>query len=324
MRIDVQTHHVPETYIKALASRSGYPRFERQGDLWVGFNGPHSTLPMGPAALDLSVKIEEMDAVGIDLALLSINVPAPDLAPDPKEADGLARIANDSIAEAVSRHPDRFRGVGVLGYGEIETSCLEAERCLDELNFVGIMVMAYIGGTRPLDDPPLEEIWKLFAARGVPLVLHPGATPGAEIYADYHLIHMVAWMYAESMAAMRLILSGVMERNPDLKVLLPHAGATLPYLQGRIEALSKRFSDRHRITQPVSHYFDRIHTDCVSSSLPALRLALELMGPERVMFATDAPWIPARVHVDMVDALGLSEKDAEQIWAGTAKGFFNL
>ena len=82
MRIDVQTHHMPEVYVKALSARSGYPRFEKENGGWSAFGTPQAKLPMGPAILDISLKLEEMDANRIDMALLSLNIPGPDLAAD--------------------------------------------------------------------------------------------------------------------------------------------------------------------------------------------------------------------------------------------------
>ena len=325
MRIDVQTHHMPDTYVKALAERSDYPRFERDGDGWQALGTPEAKLPMGAALLDLSIKLEEMDAHQIDLALISINIPGPDLAAEPSEADELARIANDGIAEAVSRHPDRFRGFGGLGFGDIDPSCSEVERCIDDLGFVGLQVFAYVGGKRPLDDPAFEPIWELLAGRGVPLVLHPGPSPSGPVYADYWLGPMVGFMFDETLAALRLILSGTLERHPGLKVLLPHGGAVLPLLIGRVDRLSgNRPGPRDHISHAPSHYFERIHTDAVAHSDTALRLALQEMGAGRVMFASDAPWVPVEAHVKILEGMGLSAEDSEKVWSGTAKAFFGL
>ncbi len=325
MRIDVQTHHMPDSYVKALAERSDYPRFVREEGGWSALGTTEAVLPMGPALLDLSLKLEEMDAHQIDLSLLSVNIPGPDLAPGPSDADELARIGNDGIAEAVSNHPDRFRGFANLGYGDIDASCRELERCIDDLGFVGLQVFAYVGGTRPLDEPALEPVWALLADRGVPLVLHPGPSPSGPVYADYWLGPMVGFLFDESLAALRLIMSGIMERNPGLKVLLPHGGATLPLLIARVDRLSgSRPGPRDQISHPPSHYFDRFYTDAVAHSKTALSLALSEMGADRLMFASDAPWVPVAAHVEIVESLGLSGGDAEKIWSGTAKAFFGL
>ncbi len=324
MRIDVQTHHMPEAYVKALAARTDYPRFEKEGDGWAALGTPQARLPMGSGILDLSAKLEEMDACRIDMALLSVNIPGPDLAADPKEADELARIGNDGIAEAVSRHPDRFRGFASLGYGDIDGTCKELERCVDDLGFVGLQVFAYVGGRRPLDDPAFGPVWAILAARGIPLVLHPGPSPSGPVYGDYWLGPLVGFLFDESLAALRLILSGIMDRQPDLKVLLPHGGAVLPLLMGRIDRLTASHPGGSEIPRPPSHYFERIYTDAVAHSGAALDLALREMGPDRMMFATDAPWVPAKSHVDLVEGLDLSPADAEKVWSGTAKKFFGI
>ncbi len=133
----------------------------------------------------------------------------------------------------------------------------------------------------------------------------------------------MGFLFDESLAALRLILSGTMERHPDLKVLLPHGGATLPLLMGRVDRLSEGRARDH-ISNAPSHYFRRIHTDAVAHSPVALELALREMGAGRIMFATDAPWVSAEKHVEIVENLEISEADADKIWSGTAKEFFGV
>ncbi|MDA1001152.1 MAG: amidohydrolase family protein [bacterium] len=325
MRIDVQTHYMPEAYVKALEARTDFPRMESTGGKTWAWGTEVDKLPMPPSIFDLSVKLKEMDENGVDLSLLSLNIPGPDLAKKPAVADELARIGNDGIAEAVSRHPGRFRGVANLGFGSIEASCRELERCMDDLGFVGLQVFAYIGGKRPVDDPAFAPLWALLAERGVPLVLHPGPSPSSHVYQDFWLGPLVGFLFDESLATLRLILSGVMERLPDLKVLLPHAGATLPLLMARVDYLTSIHpGGDENLTQPPSGYFRRVYTDAVAHSKAALELAVREMGPERIMFATDSPWVPIKNHVKLVESLGLSAEETDRIWSGTAKEFFGL
>ena len=248
MRIDVQTHHVPQAYVEALAARSDFPRYERAEDFWWAWASPDEKLPMRPPALDISIKLAEMDAQEIDLALISINIPGPDLAKNPREADELARIGNDALAEAAALHPGRFRGVASVGFGDIDTTCREVERCADELDFVGLQVFAYVGGRRYIDDPAHEPLWALLAARGIPLVLHPGPSPSGPHYRDHWLGPMIGFMFDECLAALRLILGGVLERHPDLKVLLPHGGRVASSVHragGQPERTLPRRADLH-------------------------------------------------------------------------------
>lgn len=325
MRIDVQTHHVPQAYVKALAARSDFPRYEKAEDFWWAWASPDEKLPMRPPALDISLKLAEMDEQEIDIALISLNIPGPDLAKSPKDADELARIGNDGLAEAAARRPERLRGVASLGFGDVDAACRELERCVDELGFVALQVFAYVGGRRYIDDPAHEPLWALLAERGVPLVLHPGPSPSGPHYRDHWLGPLIGFMFDECLAALRLILSGVLERHPALKTLLPHGGASLPLFIGRVDSLSARYRDEQDcVTRPPSAYFRRFHTDTVVHSETALAFALKEMGASRVMFASDAPWVSVKRHVDLVNGLALSPEEAESVWSGTAKAFFGL
>ena len=137
MRIDVQTHYVPQAYVTALAARSDFPRYERAGDFWWAWASPSQKLPMRLPALDIGIKLAEMDEQEIDIALISINIPGPDLAKNPRDADELARIGNDGLAEAAARHPGRFRGVASLGFGDMDATCRELEPLCGRPRFRG-------------------------------------------------------------------------------------------------------------------------------------------------------------------------------------------
>lgn len=325
MRIDVQTHLVPESYVRALEGRKVFPRYERAGEIWWAWASADEKLPMGPKALDIDLKIAEMDENGIDLSLISLNIPGPDLAADPKDAEKLARIGNDGIAEACSRHPGRLRGFANLGLGDVESSCRELERCIDELGFVALQMFAYIGGRRFIDDPVIEPLWGLLEGKGIPLVLHPGPSPSSPVYKDHWIGPAIGFIFDECLAALRLILGGVLERYSGLRVLLPHGGASLPFFIGRVDNLHGRHGEQAgTLPRKPSHYFRRFHTDSVAHSKEALAFAVQQMGVDKLMFASDAPWVPISNHVKIVEALALAPAEAEKVWSGNARTFFGL
>ena len=106
---------------------------------------------------------------------------------------------------------------------------------------------------------------------------------------------------------------------------MPHGGASLPFFIGRVDNLSSRYrDDQELITRDPSEYFQRFYTDTVVHSQTALEFSLKEMGASRMMFASDAPWVPVKRHADMVNALDISPEDAEKIWSGTAREFFGL
>ena len=260
MRIDVQTHHVPQAYVQALAARSDFPHYEKAEDFWWAWASPDEKLPMRAPALDIAIKLAEMDEQEIDIALISINIPGADLAKTPEDADELARIGNDGLAEAAALHPGRFRGVASLGFGDMDAACRELERCVDELGFVGLQVFAYIGGRRYIDDAALEPLWGLLAERGVPLVLHPGPSPSGPQYKDHWLGPMIGFMFDECLAALRLILGGVLERHPALKVLLA--------ARGRVASVFHRAGGQPEFALPRRSGLDHPRPERILRALP--------------------------------------------------------
>ena len=141
---------------------------------------------------------------------------------------------------------------------------------------------------------------------GLPLVLHPCVPPwGAEI-ADYSMITMAGLMVDHSFAALRLVLSGVLERYPRLRVVQPHCGGVLPYLWGRIRHQTEVMGrGTERISRPATELYRRVYLDTASPWPPALRLVHEFAGAERMLFSSDHPWVEIRLLTDALDQLGL-------------------
>ena len=119
---------------------------------------------------------------------------------------------------------------------------------------------------------------------------------------------------------MRLILSGVMERHPNLKIVMSHTGGALPYQSGRMDKNTKAA----KLPRPVSEYIKRMYTDTVSPHTAGMKFAIEYYGVDRVMYGTDYPcWAPATC-LELFDKMGLAQVDQEKIFAGNARRILNL
>jgi len=147
----------------------------------------------------------------------------------------------------------------------------------------------------------------------------------AEHTAAYDLSAGVGFMFDTTLAAIRLILSGTLERHPGLRVVLPHTGGTLPYLISRIDhqvAALGRGADR--IRKPPSEYLKGMWTDTVAPGPLNLEFALKFWGADRVMFASDHPWLDIQPFVDLVERAGLSPADKAKISAENARKLFRI
>lgn len=323
MRIDCQTHVFPPAYIDVLARNPQGPRVEKEGNGLVIMLGDRPTLRIKEGHFDLSSKLRKMDQWGIDISILSPQIPGPCmLAPD--LAIQGARAMNDSIAEVMEKYPGRFAGIASLPWQDVDAAIREMDRAQDDLGFCGVMLFSHIGG-RPVDDPVFEPAYAHAEKKGLPIVIHPTFPAWGAAIKDHMMIPMVGFQVDSSFALLRLILSGMLERHPGLQVLMPHLGGVLPYLSGRIDYQTETMGRaRDHIKKSPSAYLKEIFFDIVSPSPQALQYAYEFSGVDKLLFGTDHPWVEPQVFVELLEGMNISEDEKDRIFSGNAMSLFKL
>jgi uncharacterized protein len=273
------------------------------GDAWraLGLDASspmvaHDLGPMSQRLMDLAdQRIALMDETGLDVQVLSLTTPAlHELGP---ESVDLARRVNDAVAEAVARHPGRFQALATLPVAVPEAAARELARCVEVLGFKGTMLCGRVG-TRNLDHADLAPIFAAAAELHVPILLHP-RTPDRAVsdayYSGFNPELDVAfanfgmgWHYDAGVQFVRLVLSGVFDRHPDLQVILGHWGEMVLFFAERLSAMD-RFT---HLQHPIATYFKRnLYVTSSGMFMPHyLQRALEVVGPERLLFSTDYPY----------------------------------
>ena len=317
VRVDCQTHVIPREYAEVLARNPEWPRTVIDGDRYVLTYGDAQTFVMEGEAYSIERKLRDMDEAGVDVSALSVNMPGPEnLAPD--LAVPAARAANDGLAEAAARHPDRFVGLACLPWQDTADALTELERAVVTLGHRGVMLYSHITGVE-VDDPALDPLYARIAELGVPVVLHPSVPTWGEAIRRHSMIPMAGLMVHQSFATLQLILGGVLERHPRLKVVQPHCGGVLPYLWGRVVHQTDTMGrGRENISQPVGAYYDRVYLDVVSPSPLALKLAYDFAGSGRLLFASDHPWVRIEVLSRLVEELDIPAGEKDRIFGGNA------
>jgi aminocarboxymuconate-semialdehyde decarboxylase len=240
-----------------------------------------------------------------------------------------ARLYNDHLAALIARHGGRLVGLGCLDPFAGEAAARELERVVSELGFAGALVNPS-DGRRYLDDaacgPLLSEAERLDR----PLFVHPTRDlPAGEHYEDFVLSLIMGRPTQTAVCAARLIFSGALDRHPRLTLLLAHGGGVLPYVAGRLDATWRayrpnRWHGPDVLSTPPSDYLRRFHTDTNVWSLPALRLLLEVLGPDRLVVGNDQPpvWFPLGESLALLDRLALSPADREAVrWRNATRLF---
>ena len=263
-----------------------------------------------------------MDAAGIEKAALSVNDPGPELFGE--DSPAIARTLNDYIADVARGNPARFFGLAVLPFNSPEAMLAEFERSTGRLGMKGVLLYSNLDGSFP-DEPRFRPLFVEAEKRGVPVLLHPAFPTTFEATKGYNMAAGLGLMFDTTIALSRLILAGVLEQHPRLKLVCPHVGGALPYLIGRIDhqtMVLKRGAEN--IRKAPSEYLKQVWLDTVSPIAMAIRYGYDFAGPDRLLYASDHPWVDPVMIAARVESLKLSAGDESKIFSGNAKRLFGL
>lgn len=262
-------------------------------------------------------RLADMDAMGVDVQLLSIAPPQYYYRAEPDLGAELARMQNDRIAEIAGACPRRLIPMGTLPLQATEQARAELRRITEDLGFRGIEIDTNVRGT-DLDDPGLAWLWDEAARRGLTVILHPHGFSHAERLGEYYLTNVVGLPLESTIAVSRLILSGVLERHPDLKLVVVHGGGYLPAYAARTDhAWEQRPETRARIPRRPSEYLRRVHFDTTTHSAEAVALLVARYGAGQVMLGTDYPFDMGETDpVTRITDAGLDDAQAELVLGG--------
>ncbi|HVB57323.1 MAG TPA: amidohydrolase family protein [Candidatus Acidoferrales bacterium] len=266
-------------------------------------------------------RIADMDASGIDVQVLSLAASGLDKL-EPATATALARDTNDTLAAAVKAHPDRFAAFGTLALLEPEKAAAEFERCIRQLGFKGIMLNGTTNGLF-LDHPSFTPLFESAQHLDVPIYLHPAPPPQPVQEAYYRglpgnlgfFLSTAAWGWhvETGMHCLRLIVSGLFDRFPKLKIIIGHMGEDLPYSIVRAEDVFARGA-KH-LQRRIAEYFQE-HFHITTSgyfTLPPYLCALQVVGADRILFSVDYPFSANAAGREFLKILPASREDLEKI-----------
>jgi len=325
LRIDLQTHYMPRAWINSWSRRKQVPYIEeRNGKPFVVY-GQGVGHPVEEAMYDADRKLADMDAAGIDMAAVSLTISTLEEF-DPDEAVEYAREANNQIAELGMAHPDRFLPLATLPMTVPDACIPELERCIIDLGMVGVQIFANCKGI----DPDARSNWPIYERMvelGVPMIMHPSYPYLMDQrLGDYKLITQIGFMFDVCTAVARMIYSGLLDQFPDLRIVVPHLGAGLPFYAARLDysSLHVQVGARNGIKKAPSEYIRNLYVDTVSLHEPALMMVYNYMGPERMLFATDYPVWNEKLAVASIEALPIPGPDKEKIFFENAIRFLKL
>jgi predicted TIM-barrel fold metal-dependent hydrolase len=333
MEIDVFNHIFPQVFFERLqeviANRGSIKR-------WLHI----------PFLHDLDVRFRMLEEFGPDYRqILSLSAPPIEaINPDPQITIDLARLANDSMADLVRRHGDRFPGfIASLALNHPDASVAELERAVGDLGALGVQIFSNVNGL-PLDDERFFPLFETADRLRCPVFLHPARTakfpdyPG-ETKSKYEIWWTFGWPYETSAAMQRLVFSRLFDRLPNIKIVAHHLGAMIPYFEGRVGYGLDQFGSRtadedyegllRSMPKRPYDYFKMFWADtAVFGSRNATECGLKFFGADQVVFASDAPFDPEggsmyiRETIKILDTLEISDTDRRKIYKGNAERLF--
>ncbi len=326
--IDFETHFATEEWIDALRKNPDYPRIDVNpvtGANRLCFTEtaiePFSEVLLN-RLLDLGEgRLKDMDQAGVDVQVLSLTAPGVEQF-EPGQGAALARHANDVLAATIARYPNRFLGYAALAAKDPEGAVIELERAVKEKGLIGWKTHCNFGDVY-LDD---KRFWPIMAKAeelNVPIYLHPTAPmiPQLQTYGFALAGAPFGFGVETSIVMMRLVLSGVFDAFPSLKVILGHLGEGLPFVLQRIDFpfVRPHFKDNTdllpNIQKTPGEYLRRNMFVTTSGNYlkPAFMCTREALGVERILLGTDYPYEDSSECLQFIDSLALPEADKARI-----------
>lgn len=321
MIIDIHAHFVDRDYLRELTDLMGLSCELTEAGQSLLRRGSTTVAWYRDEFFDASARIERMDREGVDLRILSLSSPSVYEWPR-RDQPGVSRYLNEKMAAYCKAYPDRFRWVAVLPLADPDAAISEIRYAIDNLGAVGISIGSHVGG-QPLNHPDLEGVWAEINRRRLPVIEHPMPALGADHLDEFELPIRVGFAYETTTAITRLIYSGVFERYPDFPFIVAHTGGAALMLLERLDNGYRIFPDcRKHISRLPSEFARKLYYDTCSFYGPALQLAHSVVGPGRLLWGTDEPFIAA--NTDHVTRLEMSQEETGMVLGGNAARLFGL
>jgi len=291
--IDMHAHVTPERYKAAI----------RESGEWYGLDSKVGELGLGGFDKSLPERLAEMDVLGVEMQLVSPTVGFYQYGNDLELTKVIHRECNDEVGEMVERHPTRFAGLATVPMQDPPSAIAEMERALGELGLKGVIINDHVAG-KTYDEPEFRPFFAAAEDAGAILFFHQGHdTCVVHRTRRYKLTNAVGNLTERALVYATLVFSGIVDRHPNLKLLLAHGGGYTAYgvarmdkVAGALEGhrggeMTPPFGPNDGFSQklPPSDYLERFYYDCCTYSGRVLRFLIDTVGIDRVVLGTDYP-----------------------------------
>ncbi len=325
MIIDFHNHYYPPAYIDALREGPSNVRIiiDDQGNPQLHYPGDYNIAVRGHR--DIEYRQHVLEEKGIDLQIITLTTPGTHIE-SPERAVALAQMVNDKFADVVATRGKHFRALATLPLNDPAASVIELERAMGQLGFRGAMLFSNVNGMG-LDEKCFWPLWEKANELEAVMFIHPTHPVSVETMKDYWLTALVGFLFDTTLAAGKLVFSGIVERFPRITWVLGHLGGAVPYVAERWDRGYHAFAEcRANIDRPPSEYLKNFYYDSVNFDVNALTIAINFAGTDHVLAGSDYPHQIGSLDQmkQSIETLPISESDKEKIRSGNASRILAL
>jgi aminocarboxymuconate-semialdehyde decarboxylase len=325
--VDSHFHWWPRSIFDELTTRKDFPRCASNGKNGYTYwrkEGANARFNLGAEWFDLDRQFAHMQTLGFEVDVVCSTGPFSVHFCDLPVAEGKDACMrwNQEMSDAQKEYAGHLWATAVLPFQDTQAALDTLEYAVAHQNLMGVNIPGSIGSVENIDAERLEPIYARIEALGLPIFVHPTDAMFTDILDGYNgaLYKSLGRVIDVSVSAYRLVLSGIMERYPNLKVVMSHTGGALPYQSGRMDKNSKDAN----LPLPPSTYLKRMYTDTVSPHKEGMKFAIEYYGVDHIMYGSDYPcWDPATA-LKLLHEVGLSDADCEKILNSNARSILGL
>ncbi len=325
MIIDFHNHFYPPEYVEAIRKGPSNIKvtYDADNNPLLHYPGDYNILV--PSHRDIGFREKSLKKAAVDMQILTFTTPGTQIE-SPERSTELAQMVNDGFTKIRNEYPDRFTALATLPMNDPDASVVELDRAFNELGFKGVMVYSNINGVALSD----QRFWPLYEKANelnAVFSIHPNFPVGVEAMTEYWLMPLVGFTFDTTLAAAKLVFSGVAERFPGIRWALAHLGGAIPYLAERLDRGYFAFKEcRENISKPPSEYLKNFYYDSVNFDVKALQLAVDFAGADHILAGSDYPHQIGSLKqmVESIESLDISEEEKFGILGKNAQKLLNM